>query len=328
MVSERKKQVLQELKKEMTGHKVVGIVDMNKLPARQLLELRGNLKGKAVIRMAKKRVIALALKESRLDKLAEYKAIMPTLLFSDENPFRLARVIAEAKSSAPAKAGDVLDKDVVVQAGPTSIAAGPAIGEFQKLKIPVGVEDGKIAVKKETAVARKGDEVTPEMASLFQKLGINPVEIGLNLLAVCEEGMVYPKDVLFVPPGYYLDQLKEGYSNAFALTLSVGFVTRDNVETLLSKAHAEAKSLAMELGFVSEETLLPLLAKGVKEAEMLKEKVKLPESEGKEEKEGKAEKPAEEKEKAKEPEKKKEKKENKKPEAEEKKEKPKEDKKE
>jgi large subunit ribosomal protein L10 len=287
MVSERNKETLQTLKKDMARYKAVGIVDMNKLPARQLLEIRGNLKGKALIRMAKKRVTALALKESGLESLSVYKAAIPALLFSDESPFKLARVIAGAKSSAPAKAGDILEKDITIPSGSTGIAAGPAIGEFQRLKIPVGVENGKISVKKDTVVARKGGAVTPEFASLFQKLGINPVEIGLNLLAVCEGGTVYPKDVLFVPPEYYPNLLKEGYKNAFALTLSIGHVTRDNVELLLSKAHGEARSLAMKTGFVTEDTLLLLLAKGAREAETLKRKAELPEkteaAEGKEE---------------------------------------------
>jgi len=284
MVSETNKRMLKELKVEIAKHKVVGIADLNKLPAKQMLDIRGSLRGRASIRMAKKRVIALALKESGLDDLAESGATMPALLFSNENPFKLAMLIAASKSSAPAKPGDTLDKDITVPAGPTSVAAGPAIGDFQKLKIQVGVEGGKIAVKKDTVVAKKGDKVTAPLAGLLQKLGITPVEIGLNLLAVCEAGTIYTKDVLFVPAEHYLAQIMAAHSNAFSLSIAAGFVTKDNAAFLLSKAHAEATSLALKAGFVTDETLAPLLARGVAEAELLK--TKIPDTKTADEKEG------------------------------------------
>jgi len=249
MVSETNKRVLKELKAEIAKHTVIGIADLNKLPAKQMLDIRGSLRGKASIRMAKKRVIALALKEAGgLNELLECGAVMPALLFSNDNPFKLGVLIAAAKSSAPAKAGDKLDKNITVPAGPTSVAAGPAIGDFQKLKIPVGVEGGKIAVKTDTLVARKGDVVTPALANLLQKLGITPIDIGLNLLAVCEGGMIYTKDILFVPIEQYMTQIMEAYSNAMALSISVGFITSDNIKFLLSKAHAEASVLALKAG--------------------------------------------------------------------------------
>jgi len=142
------------------------------------------------------------------------------------------------------------------------------------MKIPVGVEDGKISVKKETKIASKGDVVTREMSSLMQKLNINPMEIGLNLLAASEAGTIYPSEILFVPAGHYIDRLKTAYMNAFALTIGIGYVTKDNIEMLISKASREANSLVMKAGFVTDETLKPLLARGNKEAEMLKEKTK------------------------------------------------------
>ncbi len=274
MVSEKKRRVLQEIVEDMKKHKVVGIVDMNKLPARQLLELRGSLRGKAFLRMAKKRVITRALKESGLEGLTAYNASMPTLLFSNENPFKLARLISESKSPAPAKAGEALEKDVVVQAGPTSIAAGPAISGFQKFKIPVAVEGGKISVRADTTVGKRGDKVSAALASLLQKLSINPMEIGLNLLAAHEKGTVYPKDILFVPQELHLGRLKQGHHNAFALAMSIGYVTKDNIKLLLAKADRGAQALSLKAGFVTADTAIPLLARGAAEAAAIETKTK------------------------------------------------------
>ena len=68
----------------------------------------GKLKGKAKIRVVKKRLIALALKEAKIkgsDTLSEKLQGSPALLFSEVNPFKLARIITENKSEAPAKPG-------------------------------------------------------------------------------------------------------------------------------------------------------------------------------------------------------------------------------
>jgi large subunit ribosomal protein L10 len=277
MVSEKKKQTLKNLVEQIEKYPIVGILDMHKLPARQLHQIKEQLRGKAVIRMVKKRVIQLAVEQSKkkdISKLAGEIQNQPALLFSEGNPFELAQSIAKSKTKAPAKAGDIAPDGITVPAGPTSLPPGPAIGELQRAKIQAGVEGDKIVVKKDAIVAKKGDVISPELADLLPKLGIEPMEISLNLLAVWDDGMVFGKNLLFVPQEHYLEQLQTAYAYSFNLSINIGYVTADTLPLLITKAHREASALASEAGIMTPETVGAVLAKASAQADALKAHVK------------------------------------------------------
>jgi large subunit ribosomal protein L10 len=277
MVSERKKAKLKEVLADIEKYPVIGIVDMHNLPARQLHQIKSQLRGKAVIRMVKKRIMTRALEQSKKKNVKGLQAKIqnqPALLFSEANPFELAQVIAKSVSKAAAKEGDTAPNDIVVPAGPTVLPPGPAIGELQKVKIPAGVEGDKIVVKKDTKVAAGGEVIGKDLAQALAKLGIEPIEISLNLLAVWDGGTVFGKDILFIPPEHYVTEMKSAYSNAFNLAMSIDYLAADTLPPLLSKAHRQAVSLAMEAGIVTSETVKSMLAKAHGQASALSGMVK------------------------------------------------------
>ncbi len=277
MVSERKKETLKNLVSEIEKYPVVGIVDMHNLPARQLHQIKGQLRGKAVIKMVKKRVIMLALeqcKKSGISKLSESIQNQPAMLFSEGNPFELAQVIAASKSKAAAKAGDIAPEDIIVPEGPTNLPPGPAIGELQRAKIQAGVEGDKIVVKKEAVVVKKGEEISGETAELLTKLDIEPMEISLNLVAAWDDGMVFGRDILFIPKEHYIGQLQTAYAQAFNMAINIGHVTAETVPLLITKAHQEAVALAMEANIITSATVGNILAKATAQADALKVHIK------------------------------------------------------
>jgi len=271
-VSEKKKQTVIEVKKQISDYSVIGIVDMHKLPGKQLFDIRNKLRGEAKIRVVKKSLIKIILKEVKkknLDTLTDKLKGEPALLMSNSDPFKLARVINKAKSSAMAKPGDIAPQDIVVKAGPTQLAAGPVIGELQRVKIPAAVEGEKITIRKDTTVAKAGEPISKAVADIISKLGIEPMEIGLNLIAVWTDDTIYEKDVLFIPTEKYVEDMLTAYSNAFNLSMEIGYPTKYNIPVLISKAHNQAYNLAMETGTVTKETLEPLIAKANAQAEAL-----------------------------------------------------------
>lgn len=289
MVSEKKKLAVEELRGALKKYPVIGMLDMFKLPAKQLQEIRDGLKGKATIKMVRKNVMKLAIEGSKIQGLKKLESEIknqPALLLSEINPFELARIIESSKSPAPVKPGDIAVKDIAVNAGPTSLKPGPVIGELQRVKIPAGVEGDKIVVKEGVVVVREGEEVTKPVADVLMKLGIEPAEIGLNLLAVYDRGMIYAKDLLFVPREKYESDLVSAYRSAFNLALNIGLPTSDTLPLLMLKAHREAISLAMNANILTKETVGNLLAKAQTQAEALRNKAGVPEvgeeAEGKE----------------------------------------------
>jgi large subunit ribosomal protein L10 len=277
MVSEKKKKDLQDVKAQMKEFPVIGIINMHKLPGRQLHEIRNKLRGEAVIRMVKKRIITRALGESHakgIKDLEPYVSGEPALLLSNTNPFKLARKIEKSKSKAKAKPGDISPEDILIKAGPTPLPPGPVIGELQKIKLPAGVQGDKIHVMKDTVVVKEGDEINADVAGVLAKLGIEPMEIGLSVVAAWEDGTTYPAEIMFVPLSEYEDQVKAAGSAAFNLSISINLPTGDTIPFLIAKASQEAKSLATSANIVTPDTIGPILAKASAQADTLAEKVK------------------------------------------------------
>ncbi len=275
-VAKEKKEVVSRLKKLIDEHKVVAAVDVENLPAKQLMNMRSQLRGKAYLLMSKKRLISIALDEAGKEGLSELKKHlkgMPALLFSNDNPFALYKLLKKNKSPAPIKAGQTTPKDIVVKAGGTGFAPGPVIGELGAFGIKAGVEGGKVAIKEDKVVAKEGEQVSAKLAGLLQRLDIQPMEIGLNLVAAYEDGDVLGKDVLDIDEEAFMTQLKGAASDAFKLTIGVSLPLKENIELLLGKAQMEAIALADTQSILTKDTINRLLGKAEAHAEALKDKI-------------------------------------------------------
>ena len=290
MVSQKKLDTVKQVSAEIKDYSIIGILDMHKLPAKQLYDIRNKLRGKAKILMVKKRLIKYIFKDAGkkdIDKLLDFIQGEPALLLSKEDPFKLAKVIMQSKSKAKAKAGDIAPEKIVIKSGPTSLPPGPAIGDLQRMKIPAMVQGDKIHVREDTTVAKEGDEISGDLAGLLGKLSIEPMEISLNLVAVWDNAVIYDKSVLFIPTEQYLDDIKQAHAKAFNLAFNIGYYTEDNIPLFLSKAHSEAVALAKATNTITKDTVGDMLGKAKAQAEELNKHVKEPAPE-------KKEKPAEE----------------------------------
>ena len=161
-----------------------------------------------------------------------------------------------------------------LSSGPTSLSPGPVIGELQKVKIPAGVEGEKIVIKKDTVLAKEGETISQELSDVLLKLNIQPMEIRLNLLAAWEGGVVYDKDILFIPEDYYLNELKAAASRSLSLSIHCRLFTPETIPIMLSQASQEAEALTLAAGIATPSSVGSLVAKAKAEAKALKEKAK------------------------------------------------------
>ena len=211
MVSAKKKELVQNLIKQIKSYPIVGLVNMQNLPAQQLQNMRAMFRKKSVqIVMTRRKLIQLALKDSKLeniDQLTEKIKGMPALILSKDNPFTLYSVIQKNKSQAPAKAGQIAPNDIVVKAGPTSFAPGPIISELGAVGIKTKVDGGKLTITDDVVVAKEGDEITPALADMLKRLDIQPMEVGLDLVAVWENGTIFTAKQLHIDEEEYLQNI-------------------------------------------------------------------------------------------------------------------------
>jgi large subunit ribosomal protein L10 len=274
-VSEKKKKEVKELIDLLSNNSIIAVVDLESLPAKQLQMMREKLRDTVKIRMSKKRLMKIAFKEVEnskkgISKLADHLKGMSALLFSEENPFKLFKILKENKSSAPAKPGQIAPKDVVVKAGKTNFAPGPIISELASVGIKTQVDGGKLAIKEDVVVAKEGDEISEKLAKILQRLGIEPMEIGLNLTAIYENGDILTKDILDIDVDEYLNNITQAHTFALNLSVEAGIFNDASTELLITKAVRDSRALSLEVGFMTDETKEELLARAERIASNLK----------------------------------------------------------
>ncbi|MFA6461032.1 MAG: 50S ribosomal protein L10 [Candidatus Woesearchaeota archaeon] len=270
MVSELKIQLVAKLAKDIQKYPVVGLVDMHNLPAQQLQKMRITLKSKGVkMTMARKSLLQLALKDSKRENIVQLTDMirgMPALLFSTENPFTLYATLQKSKSAAPAKAGQLSPKDIVVKAGPTSFAPGPIISELAAVGIKTKVEAGKLAVISDTTIVKEGEVISQKVSETMKRLDIKPMEIGLNIVGVWENGLVFSAKQLHIDEAEFANNVALAAQWAFNLAVECTYPTSDTTDFILQKAFREAKALSLESNFITPETRDELLAKSENQA--------------------------------------------------------------
>jgi large subunit ribosomal protein L10 len=265
-IPEAKKKLIAEFVNLAKEYPIVGAVNMENLPTKQLQNMRAQLRAKVVLKMSKRRLMKIALEEAAKDKpgleqLIPHMKGMPALLFTRDNPFSLQKALQKNKSSAPIKAGQTAPNDIVVPAGPTGFAPGPIIGQLGQAGIAAGIDGGKVAIKKDSKVASAGDVISADLASILTRLGIEPMEIGLDLTATYEGGNIFTKDVLAIDEQEYIDNLTNGHRWAFNLAMECGILTGETTTLLVTKAFTESKALALEAGIYADAVMPQLLAK-------------------------------------------------------------------
>lgn len=202
-------------------------------------------------------------------ELQKYSEGMPALVFTTENPFRLCSELAKSKSKAPAKAGQKAPRDISVSAGPTSFTPGPVISQLGKYGIKTGIEGGKIVIKQDGTVVRKGETISAELAGILARLGIEPMEIGLNLTAVYENGTVYTSDVLLIDETEYANKIATAYSDSLNLAVYVAYPTKETITILLGKVHHDSVAVAVSGGILTSETTQDIIRKAYLEMQSL-----------------------------------------------------------
>jgi large subunit ribosomal protein L10 len=276
-----KKEAVSKLASEIAGSKVVGIIDVRGVPAPAFQTIRTNLREKVRITMVKNSLMKLAIVEAGkklegVDGLAQSVDGQCAIVTSDLNPFKLFKQLDATKTKMPAKGGETAPDDIEIKAGDTPFKPGPVVGELQKAGLPAAIEQGKVVIKRDKLLVKKGEEIPREVALVLSKLEIHPITVGLDLLAAYEDGMVFNKDVLAVDDAAYLAQIRLAATSALNLSVFVAYPTEASMRPLLSKAYTDALNLAVNAGIVNCETVKMMLSKA--NAQMLSLASRMPDA--------------------------------------------------
>lgn len=262
----------------MSKYKVMAIASLYKVRSSQIQELRRKLRGKVEFLVAKNKLIQKAINELK-DKKPSLKELEKALkgsnilLFTDMDAYELLLLLNKSKVKVFAKPGDIAMNEIIVPAGNTGFSPGPIISDFNELKIPTKIEAGSIMIIKDTVVARKGDIISAKLASILSKLGIKPIEVGLELLYAYEDGLILGPEDLKLDLDMYKKDVSQAYLNAFNLAINIGYITKETIHPILHKAYLQALNLSIESEYFMKENITNIIQKAYMQAKSLSTKL-------------------------------------------------------
>ncbi len=277
-VAEWKREALVGLQDLIKKYPVIAAADLTKVRSSQIHELRKRLRSKVIMLVTKNNLLRKSVelsdyKDAPIGEFVKDLQGSNILLFTDTNPFKLIILLEKSKVRVPAKAGDIATNEIMISAGNTGLAPGPVISEFGEVKVPTRIEGGSIWVAKDTVVARKGDLITPKMASVLSKLGQKPMEAGLSIVSAFDNGAIIRTADLSFDLTAYRKDLVQAISNAFGLSMEADYVTPEVAPRMLGKAMNQALALADGAGYLETGTVEHVLRRAVLNAMVLNQKI-------------------------------------------------------
>lgn len=267
-----KEAVVAEIKRLASNYRAIGLVNLDRIPSRELSEIKKTLSRYGVIRFFNNTLVARTLNELRLpgaEDFINYLTGSNMLIFTNLNAFTLANLIDKVVILRYVKPGEKAPSDIYVPEGPTGIPPGPMMSVFGKLKLRTMVKEGVIWIAKESKVAAAGDVISPELASLLRKLDIKAYPVKLSLKVVWDEGVIISKDKLTLDVESFRNELLSAVYVGRALALEAALPLPEVIPEIINRAYLRAARLASEVGYVTPETAPLVLRDAVGRAQAL-----------------------------------------------------------
>src|SRR3989338_8365771 len=97
------------------------------------------------------------------------------------------------------------------------------------------------------------------------------MEIGLNIVAVWENGVVFNAKQLHIDEAEYTQNFAQAAQWAFNLAVEIAYPTADTTEVLVQKAFREAKALSIDQNIITDLTAGDILIKVERQAISIKD---------------------------------------------------------
>ncbi|HEX6646543.1 MAG TPA: 50S ribosomal protein L10 [Nitrososphaeraceae archaeon] len=276
---QKKQFMYQELQELPKKYNVIALSKMNKVRATQLMTLRKKFHGQIIIKIIKNKVAQRAFEKvskiSGIEYLSKELEGQCALIFTNLSPFKLNLIFSENKVFLPAKGGDIAPKDIILPAGNTGIPPGPVLSEFKEAKVQTKIDQGSIAVTKDTVVAKLGEIISQKLASLISKLDIKPIEAGVLVNYAISEGLQFRAKDLQLDVKEYIKELQICTSSALNLAVELVYFAPETISSIISLAYQKSLNVASKAGYVSKDTAAIILDTAQANAYGLSEALKM-----------------------------------------------------
>jgi large subunit ribosomal protein L10 len=270
-IPEWKVKDVEELIEKISKSRVVGVVGVREIPASNLQQMRGSLRDNVEIRMVRNTIARRALEASapEIRPLADFIEDQTALIFSNDNAFKLNSLLEKGKQPMPIKAGSRAPKDIVVEAGETTFSPGPMVGKLQAAGIPAAIKGGKVVINQRITLAKEGEIVPAKTADILKTMEIFPRNVGLELRAAFEGGLIFKSKDLSINVDSKIAELCNASAMAMSFAVEIGYTTPVTIGPMLQKAQTKARALVLEAAIPVPSMMEFILAKAAANAKAI-----------------------------------------------------------
>ena len=243
-VPESKIKLVKETAKLIESKNTLMLASIKGLPAKNFQQIKKSLSEEAEIKILKKRALIRAIEASKKDKIKEiikYVKEDLAVIISNTDPFDLSEKLSKNKSPIKAKVGQISNKDIEVEAGPTDIPAGPAVSELGSLGLTVQIKSGKIEIMQSKVIVQKGKEINGAAVSVMSKLSIMPFSVGFVPIVAYDSKSNSVLKEIEINKESTINSLKEIFTKSKSLALNIGYICKETIPILIIKAASHEK---------------------------------------------------------------------------------------
>jgi len=261
-----KEQYFVKLKELLNKYPSIFIVNVDNVGSNQMHQIRVALRGKGVVLMGKNTMVRRALR-TILGEYPQYERLLPHIkgnigfVFTEGDLKEVREIIVANKVKAPARAGALAPKDVIVPASNTGMEPGKT-SFFQALGIPTKIARGTIEIVSDVKVVTAGTRVGPSEATLLNMLNISPFTYGMTVVQIYDSGNTFSPAVLDVDESELIERFLTGIKTIAAISLALNYPTLVSVAHSLVNAYKNllAVSISTEYSFEGAEKVKEYLA--------------------------------------------------------------------
>jgi large subunit ribosomal protein LP0 len=239
---ERKQEYFGRMKQLLEAYETILIVGVDHVSSGQLAKIRKDLRAHdATVLMGKntlmRKVVTAFVEEHpghAIEELNDYLIGNCGLIFVKKNLDQVRAIVKSNVKAAPAKVGQVAEKDVVVPPGPTGCDPGQTQW-FQALNVPTKIVKGQIEIVSELKLINKGEKVGASEAGLLQKLNILPFTYGVQFLQVFMNGSIFDSAVLDISEDVLRTKFLKGIRFLASFSLGLGIPSQASLPHSLGR---------------------------------------------------------------------------------------------
>jgi len=255
-----------KLKELIETYPTIFLVNVDNVGSNQMHQIRVALRGKGVVLMGKNTMVRRAVRtilseHPQLERLLPHVRGNIGFVFTSGDLKDIREIITANKVAAPARAGALAPKDVVVPAGNTGMEPGKT-AFFQALQIPTKIARGTIEIVTDVKVVTAGTRVGTSEATLLNMLNISPFTYGMTVFQIFDQGNVFAPEVLDIDEKDLIDRFLSGIKSIAAISLALNYPTVVSVVHSLVNSYKNllGVSLATEYTFEGAEKVKEYLA--------------------------------------------------------------------